>query len=313
MLPRQPCKQTHTRFDISKIVHGLDVQEEQARLVKACTKDSTNEQYLSRLNTLEKFLAAHRGMPLAHAHTCTREEWILYLANWHRQRMGPANGPHCALLQLHRSLGMVPSFLEQKMFWKMMDGAGSNFVRRPKGVLDVSMQESFEAFLPFAKALEKPCGGCCRHTDRVALTLCAYKIMKILHIRPGNLKDMEVAHFDMVRRRVFIPKWKTEKDGIYLLLTEEVMALVLEALQLSPNDFLFHRCVDKHLTEALREAEVTFDWPRGLVFTVHCLRHTGMFNQVGKIEKAVKELVTSVTGGTFDHYAETLQKRVRRS
>jgi len=135
MSQRQPCKQTHTRFDVSKIEHDLDADEELARLLKAATKQSTNDEYVSRLNTLEKFLAAHRGTPAAHAHTCTREEWILYLSNRNRQGMGPANGVHCALLQLHRSMGMTPSFLETKLFWKLMDGASSNFVRRPKGVI----------------------------------------------------------------------------------------------------------------------------------------------------------------------------------
>jgi len=174
-------------------------------------------------------------------------------------------------------------------------------------------RESFEAFLPFAKELEKSCSGCAQHVKRVELTTIAYRMMKKLHIRPGNLKDMQVTDFNMTTREIFIPNWKQSKDGIHLPLREEVIHIALEALRLSPNDFLFHRCVAKHLTEALREAEVNFDWPRGLVFTVHCLRHTGMFNQVGKIEKAVKALVSSVTGDTFDHYAESLQKRVRRT
>ena len=122
MSQREPCKQSHTRFDVGKIVRNLDATEEMGRLLRAATKDVTNGQYQSSLNTLEKFLAAWRGTTCAPAHTCTKEEWIFYLANWHRQGMGPANGPHCALLQLHRSLGMVPSFLEQKLFWRIWMG-----------------------------------------------------------------------------------------------------------------------------------------------------------------------------------------------
>jgi len=249
----------------------------------------------------------------AAVHTCTKEEWILYLANWNVQGMGPANGPHCALLQLHRSLGMVPSFLEQKCFWKMMHGASSNFKHRSKGVLDAEMQKSFESYLPFAEAIQTPCKCCEKVEHRLQLTVCAYRIMKTLHIRPGNLKDLEAGHVDMLTRQIWIPNWKTTKNGMHLPLTEEVMGIILEALQLSSNDFFFHRCVEKHLTAALREAESVFDWPRGLVFTVHCLRHTGMCNEVGKIEQAVKQLVANVTGRTFDHYSAPLEKRLRHS
>ena len=312
MRARAPCKQSHTRFDVRKVMHGLDVDEEAGKLVMAATKDTSNEQYRSRLNTLEKFLREIRGVTAAPAHTCSKEEWVLYMANWHRQKMGPANGQHCALLQLHRSLGMVPSFLEQRMFWKMTYGASSNFVRVPKGVLDATMQASFLSYLPFAKAMERPCKGCGGHTNRIRLTEIAFEVMTRLHIRPGNLKDMEAKHVEVALGRIFVPNWKTTKDGIHLPLTRDVMQLLLEALTRSPNDYMFHRCVDKHMTEVLREAEVTMDWPRGLVFSVHCLRHTGMSNKVGKIESAVKQLVASVTGQTFDHYAEPLQKRVRR-
>ena len=77
------------------------------------------------------------------------------------------------------------------------------------------------------------------------------------------------------------------------------------------REYLFPRCIAKHLERALRLAELIYEWPEGLVFTPHCLRHTFMAAQHAKVQAAVLELATGVTCSTANHYGRSNADRSR--
>jgi len=320
-----PTLQGRTHFDPSKVPLGQYSTTQMyenalGMLVRSSVKDSSNAQYDSRLRTLEKFLRAFRGSDFADAITCSKIEYVLFLANWREQGMGPARGTHCALLQLHRRFDVSPSFLDSRLMWKCTDGAGTNYKRSFKGVLTSEEQEQFDIFLDTCAACDDTCGSCHGKPALRRRIRLGYKLLKQLPIRPGNLKDFEIAHFELQPGeeigRVFVKNWKTSRDGAWIPLPRDVLRSALEAYDLSDNVFLFPRCIDKHLTAALREAELVFEWPEGLVYTVHCVRHTCMTNAdeaVKGVTEAAKKALSGISTGVFDGtYALPLEKRTRR-
>ena len=290
-------------------------------LMRSSVKDSTNAQYDSRLRTLEKFLRSFRKCDFVDAVTCSKIEYVMFLANWREQGMGPARGTHCALLQLHRRFDITPSFLESRLMWKCTDGAGTNYDRSFKGVLTPEEQRQFGAFLGACGALQDCCGSCQSKPALRRRVRIAYELMLLLPIRPGNLKDFQIEHFELQPGeelgRVFVENCKTAKDGAWIPLPKAALVLALEAYDLSDNVYLFPRCVDKHLTEALREAEMVFKWPEGLVYTSHCVRHTGMQNTddaVKEVTRAARKALCRVSTGVYEGtYGLPLEKRVKCS
>ena len=318
-------KQGRTHFDPSKVSLGpystaAMYESALGMLVRSSVKDSSNAQYDSRLRTLEKFLRAIRGCDFVDAITCSKIEYVLFLANWREQGMGPARGTHCALLQLHRRYDVSPSFLDSKLMWKCTDGAGTNYKRSFKGVLTEGEQEQFNTFLGVCTTLDDCCGSCQGKPALRRRIQIGFNLLKKLPIRPGNLKDFQVVHFELHPGeeigRVFVVNWKTSRDGKWLPLPRDVLALALEAYDISDNVFLFPRCIDKHLTAALREAEMVFEWPEGLVYTVHCVRHTCMTNAdeaVKEVTLAAKRALSGISPGVFDGtYTLPLEKRMKR-
>jgi len=235
--------------------------------------------------------------------------------------MGPANGTHSALLQLHRRLLLLPSFLDGKFAWKLTKGAGSNHRKVDKGVLSKEMQTDFLLFLENECLSVGDTCACCGKQPHVRQRFkLGAALMLSLNVRPGNLKDFTIHDFTFPNGAevgsVFVKNWKTKNDGETFPLTVKVLELALKSFELSDNDFLFPRCVARHLTDCLREAEGVFGWPEGLVYTVHCLRHSGMENADEFIKDAVaavKRAVTRVTGSTFDGYTKPLAKRSRQA
>jgi len=317
---RVVAKQRHTRFDAEKcvaVLHG----EAFSDLVRASVKESTNAEYDSRLRTLEKFLRSYRNSEFADAATCSHKEWIQFLVNWRMQGMGPANGTHSALLQLHRRLQLLPSFLDGKLAWKLTKGAGSAHTKVDKGCLSKEMQTELLQFMESeCVSLSDTC-ACCEREPQVRQRIkLGAALMLLLNIRPGNLKDFQIHDFTFPNGAevgsVFVKNWKTTNDGATFPLTLKVLELALQAFELSGNDYLFPRCIARHLTDCLREAESVFGWPEGLVYTVHCLRHSGMENAndfVKEAVAAVKKAVTRVTGSTFDGYTKPIAKRSRQA
>jgi len=322
---REVTKQGHSHFDpsvISKGPYSTEAMYEGAlgMLIRSSVKDSSNATYDSRLRTLEKFLRAFRKSDFVDAITCSKIEYVLFLANWREQGMGPARGVHSALLQLHRRFDVTPSFLDSKLMWKCTNGAGTNYKRSYKGVLSPEEQRQFGLFIDKCSTLDDNCGSCKGHSSIRRRIRLAYELMLLLPIRPGNLKDFQIVHFDLKPGeeigRVFVVNWKTGADGQWLPLPKAALALALEAYGLSDNIYLFPRCADKHLTAVLREAELVLEWPEGLVYTVHCLRHCGMQNAeeaVKEVTQAAKKALCRVSPGVFDGtYGLPLEKRVRR-
>jgi len=240
------------------------------------------------------------------------------MANWMHQGMGPANGTHSALLQLHQRYDVLPSFLEGKFMWKVTKGAAANFKRVHKGVLCMSEQDDFARFIPTCSSLDDLCPTCRDKPNVRRRVGIAFDVMRRLPIRPDNLKGFEINHMVFLAGamvgQVFVKDWKTSTSGEWLPLTPDVLALMLEAYELSGNTFLFPRCVAKHLTDALREAEGVFDWVKGLVYTVHCVRHMCMANSDPFIQQAmaaVKKAVARVSATTYDGYTLPVEKRAR--
>ena len=318
---KKVTKQPHTRFSATeeKCPYGYaDYDKALSTLVRGSVKDSSNAQYDSRLRTLEKFLRHSRNREFVDALSCTKQEWILYMANWLHQGMGPANGVHSALLQLHQRYDMVPSFLEGKMMWKVTKGASSNFKRINKGCLSTDQQEDFSRFIWTCASLDDECKSCRGQPNVRRRTAIAFNVMKDLPIRPDNLQGFEISNCAFqagaMVGQVFVKDWKTSTCGEWLPLAPGVLRLMLEAYELSGNVFLFPKCVSKHLTDALREAEGVFDWERGLVYTAHCVRHSCMANADPFIKRAmtaVKLAVARVSAKTYDGYTTPVEKRAR--
>ena len=321
MHPRAVTKQPHTRFSATEesCPYGHEQYDKALNmLVRGAVKDSSNTQYDSRLRTLEKFLRHSRNRDFADALSCTKQEWILYMANWLHQGMGPANGVHSALLQLHQRYDVLPSFLEGKLMWKVTKGASSNFKRVNKGCLSPPQQDDFSRFLRTCTSLDNDCPSCRGKPNVRRRTELAFDVMRNLPIRPDNLKGFELSHCayqaGAMVGQVFVKDWKTSTSGEWLPLTPGVLKLMLEAYELSGNVFLFPKCVGKHLTDALRESEGVFAWEPGLVYTVHCVRHTCMANADPFIQQAmaaVKKAVARVSATTYDGYTTPVEKRAR--
>ena len=222
--------------------------------------------------------------------------------------MGPANGFRAALLQEHRMSGVTVSFLEKRDIKKMTAGAGSEGIKTDKGVLDEKMGNEFMDFMEYSDdddvsaACSCCVGGVPEHL-RKQLVL-SFETMKEATLRPGNLKDLMFGDLLSWAGRYVVnvrnPKVKGQNK---IWAGDDMLRIFKEAREKTGKDYVFPRCIVKHLEAALRAAEMTYDWPEGLVFTPHCLRHTCISGKVRKMREALTVMETGITGSTTKMYA----------
>jgi len=201
---------------------------------------------------------------------------------------------------------------------KATAAASANAPKTNTGVLDREMFRQWKAVLRDAPLCEfgVPCRTCeankvgANIRERIAL---AGDFMRNVPVRPGNLQDLRSAD-DLKELRacnVQRPKRDQQKQ---VRMSAKGRIIFKAALAKSPNHYLFPKCVAMHLDASLRFAEELFDWPRGLVFSTNCLRHSCMTKKIRRVEQARAERDTGVTyrvaKGT---YAKPLRQRIART
>jgi len=316
---RRATKRRNRRFDIDDIIIPAP-SEALHELVGKRVKVSSSETYGACLRTIQRFLCKARAVSAADPVSCTEEEYLQLLWNWLRQGMGPAKGLRSALLREQRRQGVEPSFLEKKIVKKATAAASSNATKTQTGVLDREMFRQWKAVLLKTPLCEfgVPCRTCkatmggANMRERIAL---AGDFMRNVPVRPGNLQDLRSADDLWVKGlracNVQRPKRDQQKQ---VSMSEKGRIIFKAALAKSSDQYLFPKCVAIHLDASLRFAEELFDWPRGLVFSANCLRHSCMTKKIRKVEQARAERDTGVTyrvaKGT---YARPLQQRIART
>ena len=308
-------KQRAVRFDVEDILE-VSVQDARRDLVGSSVVDASSVQYNSRLRTLGRFLVKLRKLPPSGsrvvtardlAASCTEGEYLQFLFNWKRQQKGPANAFRAALLREHRMAGVCPSFLDRMDVKKATAGAGSNAVKSDKGVLDEEMNVQFQDFCLHGDAedLGIMCQSCKGVEPGVMrrLMVCAHTVMINATVRPGNLKDMRSADLLKYGGRYVVNVLHPKVAGENRVWGNEAVAQAFrEAKSVYGNQYLFPRCIAKHLSVALRVAEELFDWVEGLVFAPHCLRHTCMSRKVQAFMNAERTMELGVTVATSHVY-----------
>jgi len=319
MYPVGYTKQKHKRFnpiDIVRVPH----EEAMGQLVGGHLAASSVGTYDSRLRTLTRFLKSYRGSETVHPVDCSHEEFIQFLVNWKRQGMGPAKGVHAALILEMRKLGADHTFLTLRSVRLAVKGASAQHVPSEKGIVDSVMMSEWEAAtlqLPkesIGWGTCKTCGDTALYpsmskTKLKQLVVLAGRLSKECALRGANLKDLQRSddHGNVVH--VLKPKRQQQK---WLIFSQQARDIFYTALSLSHNEFLFPRCIAHHLDLALRWAEYLYEWPPGLVFSPHCLRHTHMEQKGKEIEMKVKEFVFGISGGCINGYTRSVQERMKR-
>lgn len=318
-MARRPLSHWNKRFDVTRRP-DISVAQAERDLWAASVKLSSATQYASRLRTLEGFLCTVREVSAAQAVTCTEEEFTLFLWMWKEQGMGPANAFRAALLREHRAAGLTPSFLEKATIKKLVGAAGQSGRNVDKGVLTSDMFEKFSSFVSaLSPEVVQGCNGC-RHdmaTHGWAALRCrlilAARLMFEAPLRPSNLKDFRREHLVVHRKSamLYVTALKTKPQGGWEPVSDEAVRVFTEACALAASEYVFPRCTPAHLTDLLRRAEVSLEWTPGLVFTAHCLRHSGMSRRGQEAAELVAATMGGVSVTTQRHYARPLGKRRR--
>ena len=283
---------------------------------------STQATYDSRLRTLCRFLAWLRvvTLDLVVPTSCSEGEFFQFLYNWKLQKMGPAKGIRSALLLEHRKLGIHDSFLLKDVVKRATKGASANHVPSQKGVLSAGMVHEWAALVdssPF-EDLNIPCESCglfgWTRAKVKRMVIVAGFLMFELPIRPANLKDLRDADVLVAEGLVVIQRPKVEtKDR--LPLTPRIVELFQHAAAVrGAGEYVFPRCITEHLDVALRLAEELYEWPPGLVWSPHCLKHSAVQNAAGKVQDAVLEFVTQTSASVANAtYLVPLAKRLKKT
>jgi len=311
-------RQLYVRMD-PNIQFVVSQMEAMTFLIRASVLPQSNYQYDSRLNTLGRWLCVRRGVALVEPASITELEWLNFLVSWKQQGMGPVNGTAAALIQRQRMFGMSYSFLERPDIKKAMKGA-QRCKHVDKGVLNNYMLDQLSELILYMVEMAPlgiPCRCCSGEATgftklRQRLEL-ALRVMVEIPLRPDNLKDLQMTNlsFDGVSWILFIKHHKLYPEGGYEVVSPAGVQLLLRAQQLSDNEWLFDKCSMTHLAALLRVAEVFFGWPEGLVYSPHCLRHTGMTKKRQEIYNATVHYVAGISAGTF-HGTYTVPSAQRR-
>jgi len=306
------------RFDFEKVIVP-DSHVPLHDLLGISVKPSSFATYGAHLRTLQRFLCKIRGVQGCDPVSCSQNEFLLFLWNWLRQCKGPAKGFRAALLLEHRRRAIDPSFLETKLVKIATRAASTNAPKTSTGVLDRLMFRQWKAVLRQTPPEEfgAPCKTCrANGVDPKLINLriaLAGDIIRNVPLRPGNLQDLRSADDLMLERACNLqrPKMGQQKQ---VPMSEKGRAAFLAAKRIGRNEYLFPKCIAAHLDRSLRFAEELFDWPRGLVFSANCLRHTCMTTKIRKIENARIEADTAITArvarGTYGRsMAQRLSKK----
>ena len=149
-----------------------------------------------------------------------------------------------------------------------------------KGVLDASMISQWEKLVLACDDVDIDCGaacGTCRANEVTYLRqqmLLAVRLMLEAPIRPGDLRNLrfvDLLQLDILQLNIFDPKIEGHNR---VPCGSGGVVIFLEARGYTSREYVFPRCISKHLERSLRLAELMFEWVEGLVFTPHCLRHT---------------------------------------
>ena len=323
---RKTVKQTHHRFDVE--IMDMTVTPAQARrdLIGGSIKLSSATAYDSRMRTLGRYLCKARGIADAHPATCSEDDFWLFLFHWKAQGMAPAAGVRSALLKEHTAMGgfflqdgsfygYLPSFLQKRDIMTATEASGANFVKVDKGVLDQVMISQWESLVSNCEDLDIDAGATCstcrlQHASNLRRQMVlAERLMLSAPLRPGDLKDLRFAdllHLETLQLNVLDPKVSGRNR---IPCGHEALAIFAEARGLTSSVYVFPRCIAKHLDRSLRLAEEIYEWPLGLVFSPHCLRHTYMAGQRDKILDVVTGVMSTVSAATYTTYSRTNAER----
>jgi len=312
VVPRQPVRQPYTRFNVSLCRHDVTVEEAKKNLIEKI--GGTAKTYQGNLSGLAAYVNARRGAHDQDLLTCTEEEFILFLYERKQQGQAGARGVWSALKNLFLQNGVKTSFLDDKDVKKAVEGASANFYPVNKGVINDAQDNMLNSFIE--ECPDEQLGRCtwCRvkgTKDLRRKIRLAKDLMKGVALRPGNLKDLE--KLDVIENHrppllhIRNPKVKGKDKEV---ITSEGLKAWKEACRLADNEKVFPRCIDTHLTAVLRGAEVTYGWDQGLVFSVHCLKHTCITKLEQKVEDSKKNFLCGVgTSTRKNHYGKAIEKR----
>ena len=232
-------------------------------------------------------------------------------------RFAPRATRHGGYFLLGGGFHALPSFLEKADLKLATKASGVNSAKVDKGVLDATMHHQWQMLVLSSDDADIDCGAACGTCLANVVThlrnqmILAARLMLAAPIRPGdllNLRFADLLQLDTLQLNIFDPKVHGHNrvpcgpDGV---------AIFLEAREYTSREYVFPRCISKHLERSLRLAELMYEWPEGLVFTPHCLRHTFMAAQHAKVQAAVLELATGVTCSTANHYGRSNADRPR--
>lgn len=318
-------KQPHHRFDVDTIDMSVTPAQARRDLIGGSIKLSSSTTYDSRMRTLGRYLTKARNVPDSHPATCSENDFWLFLYHWKAQGMAPAAGVRSALLKEHTAMGgfflqdgtfchQLPSFLQKDDLMTATEASGANFVKLDKGVLDEVMIAQWEALVTNCEDSEieagSSCGTCLRTVSNLRRQMIlAERLMLAAPLRPGDLKGLRFADLlilEPLQINVLDPK-VTGRNRIPC--GHAAVEIFAEARTLSSSEYVFPRCISKHLDRSLRLSEELFEWPFGLVFSPHCLRHTFMSGQRAKIADVVTGVISSISSSTFGTYARPNEER----
>jgi len=309
-------RQKYTRYDATKTDLTATEQECLRELVPSSVCESTGRQYVSRLNTLCAFLRKARGVEVVDPVTTKRLEFLQFLKGWKAQKLGDPEPTRSALLKLQLAHGITSSFLKEDDVLLAVKGAAGK-PGPEKHVLEETEKEQYEDFLMNAKP--SFLGGCkgCRmklETKEGRLVLFwASRFIQAVPCRLMNLREFKGFHLEAEMERVYVEHLKTAKGGPGYLPCNELGRRTFEKCVEIANgefgDYLFPKCVQKHLTKSLVSAAEVFGWEPGLVHTGYCLRHTGMRSRRVSIQSLLEAQEGGVSISTVKIYNRDNAKR----
>lgn len=292
---------------VRRVYHPTQVEgsadAERRMMMRSSVAPQTQRGYDSKLKVLRAFLLLQRGVEEADLTTMTEDEFVLFLADWKRQRMGPAEAFRSALVQLQRAVG-VHAFCEKKSVIKLTKGA-SNRRRHDKGVLTGQQILRIVDDLEWGRLGSYACSKCTHPKTfweealRVEAIQCALIVHSQCTVRPHIFAELRKSSV-FWRDGCFLidPDEKVEGKHPVKLLSEEAGRRVGRLQQLAPRDFLFPACVMLHVNVALQRATQQHGWCDGLVVSPMMLRHTAHEEVARKIEAEVTALCVAALGGS---------------
>jgi hypothetical protein len=309
-MPPKPMKQKHIFFDHTVVVDGTE-EELLEWLVLGSVKASSAKQYESHRNVLARFLCTLRGLQPALREnvryreynddlcaTCTRSEFIKFIAS--RCKQGSSSGEpfRSALQQLLYARGVDDPFTEMK---------------------SVTLATASVAKQAAASKIEKGCISWPMFTE--LLGICtdselrnAFGIMFLGALRICEFKKLLVGDLqpDVGELMILVlRKTKTQQSG-----EKNVPALIkpfFDAASLGKKhgEWLFPKGMDTKMAGFLAHAAEELCWPVGLVWAcTHVMRIGGDATIQKKLAQKTACLLAKQSPSVFDHYVRPNSERI---